>query len=187
MPILQFHRLDCPLGLCLIHRSCMCDPVLTDHNYNCSDATAITTPPGYWTGIESEVMFAEDCPPNFCIEDSVTFLPTDSHLAHSCVSNRTGILCGECEESFSVVFGSDTCSSDCTYVYLLTLPVYALAGLLLVLLLFVLRLTVATGTINGVIFYANILGLVMDKLIATEHINTGYKLFHSYFHLPAEP
>ena len=39
---------------------------------------------------------------------------------------------------------------------------YAVAGLLLVALLFALRLTVATGTINGLIFYANILDLSMD-------------------------
>ena len=41
---------------------------------------------------------------------------------------------------------------------------YAIAGLILVVLLFALRLTVATGTINGIIFYANVLGLLMDEL-----------------------
>ena len=59
------------------------------------------------------------------------------------------------------MFGSDECR-ECSHLYLLTLPVYAVAGLLLVVLLFALRLTVATGTINGLIFYANILDLSMD-------------------------
>ena len=67
------------------------------------------------------------------------------------------------------MFGSDACYSDCTDLYLLTLPVYALAGLLLVTVLFALRLTVATGTINGVIFYANTLSLVLDKLTESSH------------------
>ena len=58
---------------------------------------------------------------------------------------------------------------DCTDLYLLTLPVYAVAGLLLVTVLFTLRLTVATGTVNGIIFYANTLSLVMDQLTESSH------------------
>jgi transcription initiation factor TFIID subunit 2/histone acetyltransferase MYST3 len=49
--------------------------------------------------------------------------------------------------------------------------VYALAGILLVVVLFALRLTVATGTINGMIFYANILDLSMSTFSneSTQH------------------
>ena len=63
-----------------------------------------------------------------------------------------------------MVFGSDTCYEHCTDVYLLTIPAYALAGLLLVFLLFTPRITVATGTINGLTFYVNVLGLFLDQL-----------------------
>ena len=69
------------------------------------------------------------------------------------------------------MFGSDTCYSYCTDLYLLTLPVYAVAGLLLVTVLFALRLTVATDTVNGIIFYANTLSLVLDKLMEGSHGN----------------
>ena len=41
-----------------------------------------------------------------------------------------------------------------TDIYLFTIPVYAIGGLLLVILLFALRMTLTTGTINGFIFYA---------------------------------
>ena len=44
--------------------------------------------------------------------------------AEACLGNRTGVLCGECKENYSVVFGSDTCYDHCTDVYLLTIPAY---------------------------------------------------------------
>ena len=78
-----------------------------------------------------------------------------------CSANRTGILCGQCEEGFSMEFGSTKCNPNYTDLYLLTLPAYAL---LLVWLLFATRLTVATGTINGVIFYAMVLGYTMENI-----------------------
>ena len=46
---------------------------------------------------------------------------------------------------------------QCSNNYLALLIPFALAGIVLVLLLFVLDLTVATGTLNGLIFYINIL------------------------------
>ena len=88
-------------------------------------------------------------------------------------------MCGTCKQNYSAVFGSDVCSEDCSHIYLLTLPVYALAGLILVVILFVLKLTVAIGTINGVVFYANILGLSLDRL--TESYN--HEVYLSVFHI----
>ena len=59
--------------------------------------------------------------------------------------------------------------------YLLTLPVYALAGLLLVITMFLLRLTVAYGTISMelYIFYANVLELSMNTF-ADFYSNHGF-------------
>ena len=73
-----------------------------------------------------------------------------------CAYNRTGILCGMCQEDLGLVFGSSHCQqySD-NYISLLIL--FALAGIALVTFILLLNLTVATGTIYGLIFYANIL------------------------------
>ena len=77
-----------------------------------------------------------------------------------CVGKRTGVMCGQCDSNnnLSVQFGSTECGS-CSNVWLLSILVYALAGIVLVLLLFALQLTVDKGTVNGLIFYANILGI----------------------------
>ena len=100
------------------------------------------------------------------------------------------VLCGKCKREnhtvYSAIFGSDACSDDCTDVYLLTLLAYALAGLLLVAVLFALKLTVAVGTINGVIFYANILGLSMDELTEGHHGPHVFDIL-SYCDLTTQP
>ena len=69
--------------------------------------------------------------------------------------NHSGILCGECKANLSMVFGSSRCL-QCSHWWLLLIPVFALAGIILVFLLTTLNLTVSIGVINGLIFYANI-------------------------------
>ena len=75
-----------------------------------------------------------------------------------CSNNRTGLLCGKCDENFSLALGTNRCL-QCSNDYLWLIVAFAFAGVALVLLLLVLRLTVAVGTINGLIFYANIFAM----------------------------
>ena len=74
-----------------------------------------------------------------------------------CNNNRAGLLCGQCIDGLSLILGSSSCKV-CSSKNLGLLLVFALAGIGLVLLLFLTKLTVAEGTINGLIFYANIVG-----------------------------
>ena len=170
----------CPPGFDLTDEGyCDCISALQDHNYTCNISSRIfTSPEGYWSGYVEHnttnttsytIRFSSNCPPNYCNLNFQNFLLDDSITDLSCLNNRTGVLCGQYKGDFSAIFGSDACSDDCTDIYLLTFLAYALAGLLLVTILFALKLTVAVGTINGVIFYANILGLSMDKLTEGHH------------------
>uniref|UniRef100_A0A1X7TK57 TRP C-terminal domain-containing protein n=1 Tax=Amphimedon queenslandica TaxID=400682 RepID=A0A1X7TK57_AMPQE len=73
-----------------------------------------------------------------------------------CYGSRTGDACGECIPNYSVVFGSTECK-DCSSIFWpFTIILYIIAGPLLVLLLHTLKLTLTTGTLNGIIFYAQI-------------------------------
>ena len=174
IPFIQVHmNATCPPGFYLNHEGyCDCVSTLQSHHYKCNISSRIfTSHEGYWTGYNATsytITFSSHCPPDYCNQSFHNFLLDNSITDLSCLNNRTGILCGQCKrENYTVhsaIFGSDACSDDCTDVYLLTLLAYALAGPLLVAILFALKLTVAVGTINGVIFYANILGLSMDKL-----------------------
>ena len=167
----------CPPGFNLSEEGyCNCTSALHDHGYKCNiDTRNFTSPLYHWTGYQQDnssnatILFVTNCPPGYCDPGFHSFNLNDSITDLSCHNNHTGILCGQCKKNYSAVFGSDVCYDNCTDLYLLALPMYALAGLILVVLLFALRLTVATGTINGVIFYANILGLSMDQLTRDYH------------------
>ena len=70
-----------------------------------------------------------------------------------CLYQREGTLCGRCSEGLSVVFGSTECH-HCNNAWLATISIYLVAGPLFIFLLYALRLTLTTGTLNGIIFYA---------------------------------
>ena len=61
-----------------------------------------------------------------------------------------------CQEDLSLVFGSTRCQ-ECSDNYISLLIPFTLAGIALVAFILLFNLTVATGTIHGLIFYANIL------------------------------
>ena len=75
-----------------------------------------------------------------------------------CLKNRAGVLCSQCAPGYSVVFGSNDCIR-CSNWWLLTLIVYGIAGPLLVYLLYAFKLTLSTGEINGIIFYAQVISI----------------------------
>ena len=83
---------------------------------------------------------------------------TSPLLTHQCQFNRSGLLCGHCQQGLSTIFSSFHCQ-QCSSTYLLIIIPIAVAGIVLVLLLFVLNLTVTDGTINGFILYANIISI----------------------------
>ena len=97
-----------------------------------------------------------NCLFDYCNQSNVSFDVTAPD--HQCVGDRTGILCGKCHSGLSLMLGSNRCAS-CSNYYLLLLPVFALAGIVLVAILMFLNLTVSVGTINGLLFYANMVKL----------------------------
>ena len=109
----------------------------------------------------------QECPFDYCKSSKVNFTWDESSA--QCSFNRIGRLCGSCKTNYSVVFGSNKCKKCNSNVYILLIFPFALAGLVLVVFVFVLNLTVSVGTINGLIFYANIVKLY-EPLFSTEPI-----------------
>ena len=72
-----------------------------------------------------------------------------------CAFNRSGKLCGSCEDGLSLSLGSSRCR-PCSNDWLALLIGFAITGVALVAFLLELNFTVAVGTFNGLIFYANI-------------------------------
>ena len=107
----------CPPGfeLSIEEGHCNCTQALHLHNYTCDiDTRVFTSPPGYWTGCgecshnTSTILFTRNCPPNYCNTEFHKVVLNESIADLSCLNNRTGILCGQCKENYSAVFGSDT-------------------------------------------------------------------------------
>ena len=154
--------LPCPpgFGLNKLEGYCQCDPILTlilitDCNIN---NQTVLRPGNSWVCITSNYTYQASlyCPSNYC-------LPYSSYLNLSspdsqCKFNRTGLLCGECQNGLSTVFGTSRCK-HCSDTFLSITVAIALVGIALLILLFVLNLTVTDGTINAFILYVNIVSI----------------------------
>ena len=99
-------------------------------------------------------LVSTNCPLDYCNQESVSFLLTASD--RQCRLNRSGMLCGGCDNGLSLVLGTNRCA-ECSNVWLTLLLPFTVAGIALVAFLIALNLTVSVGTINGLIFYANII------------------------------
>ena len=102
------------------------------------------------------------CPLDYCKPSSSVVkinLNIPNGADAQCANNRSGLLCGTCKLNFSLSLGSSHCIKCPNYwpvVSVVILIVAVLAGIALVALILVLNLTVAVGTLNGIIFYANV-------------------------------
>lgn len=142
---------------------CLCDAyVVNELSTTCNTTTYTIARPGNgWIGaIEhknaSDVVFVSTCPVDHCSESVMDIdLTVPDKL---CEPGRSGILCGRCQPGLSIVFGSNTCQR-CSNYWLFTILFYAILGILLVVVLFILNLTVTQGTVIGLIFYANIVSV----------------------------
>ena len=99
------------------------------------------------------LILCQFCPAEYCTADTVNISLEDPDV--QCAFNRGGVLCGACKDGTSLWLGGSRCDV-CSNFYLLLILPFALAGIALVTSLSFLRLTVASGTINSLILYANI-------------------------------
>ena len=118
-----------------------------------------------WIGTYSTGALAayKYCPYNYCksTEISLTLQEPDSeHSNHrstdiQCNYRHSGILCGGCQPGLSLALGSDRCL-HCSNVYISLLLPFTMAGVVLVFFIKFLNLTISQGTMNALIFYANV-------------------------------
>jgi hypothetical protein len=169
----------CPPGYDISENGmeCVCDTYVGVIGSTCSfENYTISRRSNSWLGViehvnASDVVYVYTCPTGFCKND-IRFvdLTVPDQL---CQQGRTGIMCGACYGNLSAVFGSTVCM-ECSHYWLLTIFVYAAAGIILIVLLFLLNFNVSQGTLSGisVIFYANIVGV--NSSILFPSTNRGF-------------
>ena len=124
-----------------------------------------------------------DCPMYYCVpySSNVNLLYRDLQ----CQFDRTGILCSQCQHHLGMImiFGSSRCM-ECTNVHIILAIIIAIAaGIILVVILYLLNLTVTNGTINGIIFCANIISINNYVFLVNNNVFKPLKIFISVVNL----
>ena len=164
------------------NRSCVCADVLESLGVNCSiDNQRIYRKWPLWIMSTTEgILVHEHCPYDYCKPES--FDLSLNYPENQCAFNRSGLLCGTCMVGLSQVFGTSNCK-QCSNLWLLLIPVIALAGVLLVVVLMVLNITAAAGTVNGLVFYANIVKANEAIFIPPEATGSVLTVFIAWLNL----
>ena len=154
---------QCPHGLHIVSGSCQCDNIIGAVNGTQCDINMMPHPISrsgnnwlYYSGDHHCVVAHRNCPFDYCNASTIYLNLNESDL--QCTNGRSGILCGECQPGLSLTLGSNKCE-QCSNKYLSLVVAFFLAGLALVIFLLVSNLTVSVGSINGLLFYANVIKL----------------------------
>ena len=159
--------LPCPSGFILSGDppGCQCHPVLTANSIDC----ILNHLNGYHTWNSANIwiqavgsneyntviLLGKHCPFGYCKPSRKQINLTNPDT--QCALNRAGILCGGCKKNCSLAIGSSRCIHCPSNNNLALFIFFAVAGVLLVLIVAALNLTVTQGMINSLVFYANLL------------------------------
>ena len=179
---------SCPIGF-QVHNNdlttcdCVCDKVLQPYDKTDCDkqSQSIIRKDNFWINyINSSnsigFLIYPNCPYDYCHtpEESIVInLNNAEGYEAQCASNRSGTLCGSCKQNFSVSLGSSSCLPCPTYwpgITVTIITAFMLSGVCLVALLLVLNITVATGTLNAIIFYANIMAANKSAILSSSKV-----------------
>ena len=162
--------------------------MLSNHHFQCiitargltAEITYKSSTSNYWMGYwGQQLVFSDHCPSHYCNTVNSTISTTgltmeDINTTIQCDpnSNRQGLLCSQCTPGTSSQFGSFRCT-QCTFAGLLLVPLGAIAGIVLIVFLFLFNFTVLQGDIIGIAFYANVVG-IMDEFLLKYSVRPFY-------------
>ena len=167
--------LDCPPGFTLTgQQRCDCDETILTNLLTCNiNNQTVHRHGNIWVNAtfsgntSNGVIVHKHCPFEYCKPEQL-----DVNLTHpetQCAFDHYGTLCGACKPNFSLALGGSQCLPNCFNKYLLLMIVFILAGFALVFFIKILNLTVSQGTINGLIFYANIVAANRSILFPAQY------------------
>ena len=181
----------CPLGFQLSreHYKCTCDMWLQNFGVsecNIDNLSVERKKNTFWLSKQdnnSGLIFHNNrCPFDFCKDENLNV--TLDNASVQCDFNRTGTLCGQCREQYSLALGTLHCLQCANSSYIALVLPFALAGIALVMVILLLHLTVDVGTLNGPIFYANIVHSNRQAYFQYDReINNFHAIFISWLNL----
>ena len=191
--------ISCPIGFQQIKDDakgcdCVCDEMkLESLIISCNYTRETITKRGTTTWITylsvkntSGYLMYPYCTMDYCFPPDATIdinLNIPNGADAQCANNHSRLLCGACSYGLSLSLGSSRCLQCHTYwpgIVVIIIIASLLAGVILVASLLILNLTVAVGTLNGLIFYANIVATNQYKFFPSTNFIT---VFVSWFNL----
>ena len=144
---LNINILPCPLGFKLSGEECLCEDIIRSFTQNCyiDNSSIERIANNFWispqtneSGLVSGIMIHHGgCPLEYCKNNVINVTLDNPNV--QCDNNHSGILCGGCRENLSIALGSLNCL-PCSNAYLALIIPFALAGVVLVIFLFLLHL-----------------------------------------------
>ena len=174
LPLTFWACISCPIGFEksfdeLKGCECVCNNIIKRFLIKCNASTGLITKQHTTTWIGyilyqnySIFLIYKYCPLNYCFPPDFKVVMNLNHTSGAdaqCAHNRSGLLCGTCSPGYSLSLGSShciPCSSRWPGTLVAVVIGSILGGITLVAVILILNLTVAVGTVNGLIFYANI-------------------------------
>ena len=195
---LQFNFDECPVGFTLQNVNgsfaCTCgeifnkSPIKDDFLCNPLSGKIERKNGRSWLSVSDDsVEYMRLCLPGYCqkySDDKISenqFSLTDHNVL--CTHSHVGRACRGCDHVVGNgrTFGSTECGK-CENTWFLTILLYVVLGIILVLIIHLLKLTVTMGTINGLIFFCNIMG-INESLIFHHKEFSLIKIFISLVNL----
>ena len=191
---IQVYFESCPPGFEIKGYQCICEKRLLNLNKSNEcyiESGLIGRPNNAWikpmwndTKNYTGFIFSKFCPLGYCNDKiknlTFSFAAGKSAIDAQCNKNRSGTLCGECKGSHSVTLNTFHCKS-CDNAYISLFVLFAFAGVLLIVILTGLQMTVAAGTINGLILYVNIVSANKNDIFFPEEVKCDYVKMLSVF------
>ena len=170
----NFLPCSCPIGFVpsnafngVLSCRCACDSQISPYVMECNSTTqtfrrTINVWISYINRSNTSGFVVYNCPFDYCVPPNALQpinLNQPNAVDTQCALNRTGTLCGACKPGLSLSLGSSKCLKCPSYwpALFVAITIFAIiAGIGLVVLFLWLNITVAIGTLNGLLFYANI-------------------------------
>lgn len=163
--LLKVTLTGCNLGFVHSELECVCDERLASHSVSCDTTTHFTVDQGLWLGPIHESTNASNndltvasCVLNYCKTDATNVRSGEWESQCAEGFHRSGLLCGRCEDGYSIQLGTNICAK-CTNWYLFLLILFVVLGFLVVYVVSLLQVSVAEGFFVSILFYSNIITL----------------------------
>ena len=184
--------------------SCICS-VSTDSSYAGIHSCNLTLmrayqQQGFWIGYKANETAGEDtlasgyCPQEFCSDGNSHLLPISADREELdeliCSESRTGVLCGQCKENFSVYYHSLDfgCKADkhCGVGWLLYILSEIVPVTIVFLVIIFFNVPFTSGLVHGFIFYCQVveaLQMTASGLIPFSKAALALNKLHSLIYL----